>query len=83
MKDPTPFEKKMIAQAMFAHNVEQQVLHKLQFKHETTAIEVIKDKLKERMAKNLYKGNDWKVRFYKEKLSLKPRILDKLKRLIK
>jgi hypothetical protein len=83
MKDPTPFEKKMIAQALESHRVEQQFLHKLQFKHETNAITVIKDKLKERIAKNLYNGNDWKVRFYQHKLELKPRILDKLKGLIK
>ena len=83
MKDPTPFEKKLMLQAMETHRVEQQFLHKLQFKHEVTAVEVIKDKLKERIAKNLYKGNDWKVQFYKDKLKFKVKIFDKLKRLIK
>jgi hypothetical protein len=83
MKEPTPFEKKMIAQAMEAQKKQQQFLHKLQLKHETNAISIIKEKLASRKAKNLYKGNDWKVRFYEQKLLLKPRLIKKLTSLIK
>jgi len=83
MKEPTAFERKMIKQALEAEHSRQNLLHKIQLVWETKAIEVIKDKMKARIKLNLYNGMDWKVTYYESKLRLKPKLLSKLKRLIK
>lgn len=81
-KPLTDFEKKMLKQQVEETRRLEKIINTAKFAWHSKSIDVIKDKLAARKKLNLYNGNDWKVRFYEEKLSLKPKIISRLARLI-
>ena len=56
--------------------------NQFRFRWHSKATEIIKEQLEKRKAKNLHGGNDWKVRFYQDKLDMKSNLLDKLRKMI-
>lgn len=78
----SPAEKKNIQKEIAINKEIERLKNTKLFNWNTKSIQVIKDKLVARKKLNLHNGNDWKVKFYEDKLKVKPKILSKLKRLI-
>ena len=78
-REPTPLEKKMMKEAVEANRQEQRDINTRKYIWHSVATEVIKDKLEAR--KKLGLPNDWKIKFYEDKLAWKPKLLAKLAKL--
>lgn len=81
-KEPSAYEKKMAQAAIAEQHRIQKIINTSRFNWQKGSIPIIKTQLEARKKKNLYNGNDWKVKFYESKLSLKPKLIEKLSRLI-
>lgn len=76
----TATELKKIKAAAQINIQAQRDINTRRFVWHTTATEIIKEKLEVRKKKGF--KNDWKIKFYQDKLAWKPKLLAKLSKLI-